>query len=232
MSSLWLLATSNRVANGTSDYVTGFCLGESSLHSGTEISQVDLPLQAVLIFYSPRRVKAAFWSQTLITYSLLITCITSLFQGSLSRFHAIILVSIVCSPVNVYFSGYSIRAFWSSHRLDPVLGKKQYARRGLVFLSIGAWIAILVYAYLPSSHTKFAQEACRGSSVAEGFFLGAPFIYAYALVTVGPAGILLLFLFLMIPILIAIAWVVAIIRRRKEIWPPGKPWRPRFGKVW
>ena len=176
--------------------------------------------------------KAAFWSQTLITYSLLITCATSLLQGNLTRFHSIILISIVCSPVNVYFSGYSIRAFWSSHRLDPVLGKKQYARRGLVFLSIGIWTAILVYAYLPQNHTKFAQDTCRGSSIAEGVFLGAPIIAAVALAIAGPTGIFVLFLSLLIPVLAAVAWVVAIIRRRKEIWPPGEPWRPRFGKVW
>ena len=193
-------------------------------------SRTDPHLQAVLIFYSPNRVKAAFWSQSLITYSLLITCATSLFQGSLSRFHAIILVSIVCSPVNVYFTGYSLRAFWSSHRLDAALGKKQYARRAMVLLSVVIWIAILIYAYLPDKYSKFAQDSCRGSTIAEGVFLGAPFLFAWALAATGSAGVLVAFL--MIPILIIIAWVVVIIRRRKEIWPPGEPYRPRFGKVW
>ena len=195
-----------------------------------ELNQTNLRLQAVLIFYSPNRVKAAFWSQSLITYSLLITCATSLFQGSLSRFHAIILVSIVCSPVNVYFTGYSIRAFWSSHRLDAALGKKEYARRAMVLLSVVIWIAILVYAYLPDKYSKFAQDSCRGSTIAEGVFLGAPFIFAWALAVTGSAGVLVAFL--MIPILVVVAWIAVIIRRRKEIWPPGKPYRPRFGKVW
>ena len=176
------------------------------------------------------RVKAAFWSQSLITYSLLITCVTSLFQGSLTRFHAIILVSLVCSPVNVYFAGYSIRAFWSSHRLDAALGKKQYARRAMVLLSVGIWIAILVYAYLPDDRAKFSQDSCRGSTIAEGVFLGAPFIFAYALAATGAAGVLVLFL--TIPILVILAWVIVIVRRKKEIWPPGEPYRPRFGKVW
>jgi hypothetical protein len=195
-----------------------------------KFSHVDLRLQAILMFYAPKRVKAAFWSQSLITYSLLITCATSLFQGSLTRFHAIILVSLVCSPVNVYFTGYSIRAFWSSHRLEAALGKKQYARRGLVLLSVGIWIAILVYAYLPEKHTKFAQDSCRGSSIAESVFLGAPFVFAWALAVTGSAGVLVAFL--MIPILIVVAWIAAIIRRRKEIWLPGQPYKPRFGKVW
>jgi hypothetical protein len=113
-----------------------------------------------------------------------------------------------------------------------VLGKKQYGRRGLMFFSVAVWVAILIYAYLPQSHTKFAQDTCRGSSIAEGVFLGAPFIFAVALALQGPAGIFVLFLFLSIPILIVFAWVVAILRRRKEIWPPGEPYRPKFGKVW
>ena len=189
---------------------------------------MTLRLQALLIFYSPNRVKAAFWSQSLITYSLLITCATSLLQGSLTRFHAVILVSLVCSPVNVYFTGYSIRAFWTSHRLDAALGKKQYARRAMVLFSVVVWIAILAYAYFP--HAKFAQDSCRGSSVAESFFLGAPFIFALALAVGGAVGVLVLFL--ATPTLVIVAWVFAIIRRRKEIWPPGEPYRPRFGRVW
>ena len=195
-----------------------------------KFSWTDLPVQAILIFYSPNRVKAAFWSQSLITYSLLITCATSLFQGNLTRFHAIILVSLVCSPVNIYFTGYSIRAFWSSHRLDTALGRKQYGRRAMVLLSVGIWIAILVYAYLPERYTKFAQDSCRGSTIAESFFLGAPFVFAYILPVEGRAGVLVAFL--MIPILVIVTWVIIIVRRRKEIWPPGEPYRPRFGKVW
>ena len=102
----------------------------------------------------------------------------------------------------------------------------------MVFFSVFVWTAILIYAYLPQKYTKFAQDTCRGSSIAESVFLGAPFIFAWALALVGPTGVLVLFLFLLIPILVAIAWVIAIVRRRKEIWPSDRPWRPRFGKVW
>lgn len=200
--------------------------------SHVKFSGIDTLLPAILIFYSPHRVKAAFWSQALITYSLLITCGISLVRGELTRYHSIILISIVCSPVNVYFAGYSIRAFWSTHRLEAVLGKKQYGRRIMVFLSVAVWIAILVYAYLPQGHTKFSQDTCRGSSLAELVFLLAPIVAAVGLALNGAAGIFVLFMVLAIPIFIVIAWIVAIIRRRKEIWPPGKPYRPRFAKVW
>ena len=99
-----------------------------------------------------------------------------------------------------------------------------------MLLSVVIWIAILVYAYLPDKYSKFAQDSCRGSTIAEGVFLGAPFIFAWALAVTGSAGVLVAFL--MIPILVVVAWIAVIIRRRKEIWPPGKPYRPRFGKVW
>jgi len=194
-----------------SNYIAGFCL-------------------AVLIFYAPKRVKDAFWSQSLITYSLLLTCGVSLIQGSLTRYHAIILISIVCSPVNVYFTGYSIRAFWSSHRLDAVLGKKQHIRRAMVFFSVAVWIAILVYAYLPQRYTKFSQDTCRGGSIAEAVFLGAPFVFIWAMATNGFVGIATALL--APPIIVIVAWIFAIFWKRKEIWPPGERYRPRFGKVW
>ena len=100
----------------------------------------------------------------------------------------------------------------------------------MVFFAVSIWTSILVYAYLPQRYTKFSQDSCRWYSAAEEFFLGAPFVWAYSLVYFG--GRVTLFLFLLIPTFIIAAWAVAIIRRRKEIWPPDQPWRPRFGKVW
>ena len=167
------------------------------------------------------------------TYSLLISCVISLIRGDLTRFHAIIVVFIVCSPVNVYFTGYSIRAFWSTtHRLDAVLGKTHYVRRALVFFSVASWIPILVDIYLPHSFTMFSQESCRGQSYAERWFLGTPLILGFTLAADGPGGVWVLLMFLAIPILVAIAWIVAIGLKRREIWPPGQPHKPRFGKVW
>ena len=141
-----------------------------------------------------------------------------------------ILISIVCSPVNIYFLGYSIRAFWGSHQLDAVLGRKQYARRAMVFFAMSVWTAILVYAYLPQKYTKFSQASCHRTSAAEDFFLGAPIFYALFLMDLrGPVAS---FLILLILTCIIIAWIIAIIRERKEIWPSDQPWRPRFCKVW
>ena len=102
----------------------------------------------------------------------------------------------------------------------------------MVFFAVSVWIAIIVYTYLPQNYTKFSQYSCHESPVMQLFFLGVPFYYAYASLSIGGFWVLIFLVFLLIPILIAIAWVVAIIWRRKEIWPPGQPWRPRFGKVW
>lgn len=198
-----------RVAN----YLTGFCL-------------------AILIFYSSKRVRTAYWSQILISYSLLLTCGISIYRKDLTRLHSIVLVSIVCSPVNVYFTGYAVRAFWSTHRLDAVLGRGQSLRRGLVGISVLFWVGILIYTYLPHKHPRFAQDSCRGTTLAENFFLGTPFVIAWALMQEGGAGVLVLLVFLAIPIIVALSWIFAILRKRHDIWPPGAPLRPRFGRVW
>jgi hypothetical protein len=100
----------------------------------------------------------------------------------------------------------------------------------VVFFSVAVWIAILVYAYLPRHYTKFAQDSCRWDSVAEAFFLGSPLIFPIALASAKLYGDLVAFLAL--PVIVIIAWVFAIVRKRKEIWPPGEPYRPRFGRVW
>jgi len=103
-------------------------------------------------------------------------------------------------------------------------------RRTLVFLSLVVWIAILVYAYLPRRYTKFAQDSCRWASIAEEFFLGSPFAFVRFLADNERFGSLVAFIAL--PVVVVAAWVFAIVRKRKEIWPPGEPYRPRFGKVW
>ena len=198
------------------------------------MQQIYLRLSAILVFYSPDRVKDVFWTQTLITYSLFVTGGIYLIREELTRFHSIVIISIVCSPVNIYFTGYSIRAFWGPHRLDAVLGKKQHFQRLIVFVSVAIWFANLVHAYLPQRYTKFSQDSCRGTSVAEAFFLGAPFVYAqqWAFGDGTTSGVFVWYIFIGIPAVIAFIWLHIIFKRRREIWTPGQPYRPRFGKVW
>ena len=186
----------------------------------------------MLIFYSPRRVHEAFWSQVLTIYSLLLTCLISIIRGDLTRFHALVVLALVLSPITIYFVAYSIRSFWSTkHRLDNLLGRDHYLRRFIVLFSGAAWLAIFIYTYLPRGVEHFAQASCTGRSVTEGFYLTLPFQYIQWAAEyehiIYPAII-----FTIPFVIIAAAWITAIVRKREEIWPPGEPYRPRIVKVW
>ena len=184
---------------------------------------------AVLIFYSPKRVQEAFWSQILTIYSLLLTCFISTARGDLTRFHALVVLALVLSPITVYFVAYAIRSFWSTeHRLESLLGRTRYLRRFIVLFAGASWLAIFIYAYLPKGVDHFAQASCKGRSVMETFYLIVPFIYIIAFAQYGYPIVLF-----MLPIItMCVAWAVAISRKKTEIWPSGEPYRPRFVKVW
>ena len=185
----------------------------------------------MLIFYSPKRVQEAFWSQILTIYSLLLTCLVSLIRGDLTRFHALVVLALVLSPITVYFVAYAIRSFWSAqHRLESLLGRTRYLRRFIVLLAGAAWLAIFIYTYLPRAQERFAQASCKGRSVMEFFFLIVPFVYLVALSSVHYIYPIVLFLLPVVSMIVA--WIIAIYLRRKEIWPPGEPYRPRFVKLW
>jgi hypothetical protein len=150
---------------------------------------------AVLIFYSPKRVQEAFWSQILTIYSLLLTCLVSVIRGDLTRFHALVVLALVLSPITVYFVAYAIRSFWSTqHRLESLLGRTRYLRRFIVLLAGSAWLAIFIYTYLPKAVDRFAQASCKGRSVMEFFYLIVPFIYIGVYASEGVVYPLVLFL--------------------------------------
>ena len=185
----------------------------------------------MLIFYSPKRVNEAFWSQVLAIYSLLLTCLITIARGDLTRYHALVVLALVLSPITVYFIGFSIRSFWSTqHRLDSLLGPTHHFRRFVVLLAGAAWLAVFVYAYLPKGVIHFAQASCKGRSVTEGFYLTVPFLYIQAR---AQEGIIYPAVLFPVPgIILTIAWIAAIYLRKEEIWPPGTPYRPRIVKVW
>lgn len=167
---------------------------------------------AILIFHAPKRVKDAFYYQMSTVYALLITCITSLAQKEITQPHATTAILIISSPVSVYFLVYSIRAFWSKHRLDEVLGKKERLNRGLVLTAVGAWVAICVYTR-PAMSDRFFQASCDPTSISDVLsagFIGSSLVAAVA----------------------ALSWLISIFLARKEIWPPGERYRPRFATVW
>ena len=150
-------------------------------------------------------------------YALLITCSVSLIQENITRLHATVAIFIAFSPVSFYFLVYSIWAFWGTHRLDEVLGKKYYFKRGLVFLAAGIWTTILVYTSLDSTRDRFSQSSCDSQAFTEQIV----FIY------------MALFGVLFAPAVVpAPLWVISIVLARKKIWPPGERYRPKFATVW
>ena len=185
------------------------------------------PPPAILIFHAPKRVKEAFYYQMSTVYALLITCSVSLFQQNITRFHATIAIFIASSPVSIYFLVYSIRAFWGEHRLDAVLGKKEYLNRGLVFFAVGIWISIVVYTSLKLTQNRFSQGSCSTATV-QGVFV---------LVALNPRGLPGLEWIPMNPwfsfaIIAAFSWLVSIVLARKEIWPPGERYRLKVVTIW
>ena len=160
--------------------------------------------------------KDVFYYQISSVYALLITCFVSLIQEDITRFHATIAIFIALSPVSFYFLVYSIRAFWEEHRLDEVLGKEKYLNRGLVFFAAGVWISIVVYTSLESTQRNFAQASCKVLTAQEVFglqgLIGAPSVVIAAIAVT--------------------SWIVSIVLARKEIWPPGERYRPKFATVW
>ena len=183
-------------------------------------------LLAILIFHAPERVEDAFYYQISTVYTLLITCSVSLFQENITRFHASVATFIASSPVSVYFLVYSVRAFWGEHRLDAVLGKKKYINRGMVFFAAAIWISIVVYTLLGSEHNRFTQRSCDTRTMQEIFFL-----VVLNPRTLGPEWLFISPWFIL-TIIAAFSWFVSIVLARKEIWPPGERYRPKFVTVW
>ena len=156
-------------------------------------------------------------------YALLITCSISLYGGKLTQPHATIAIFIASSPVSVYFLVYSIRAFWGNHRLDEVLGRRKYLNRGMVFFAVGIWIAIFVYTSLESMEKNLPQAPCGPITIQQVFNFwitcSGPYWYfcnPWAFVAT----------------VAAFSWLVSILSARKEIWPPGERYRPKFVTVW
>ena len=92
---------------------------------------------------------------------------------------------------------------------------------------MGFWIGLFVYVTLPSHLANFQQGSCeRGNNVVKYFF-ALPLLLFVDMVAWKQCLAALPF------VLSIIAWVVAIIIRRREIWPQGGGYSPRFLRnVW
>lgn len=206
---------------------------------------MSLYSQAILVFYDPEEVKESFWAQTLTVYSLILTSVITIFQAQLTRIHAILAATIAGSPLSLYIVIYAIRSiFGGNHRLASVVGHRKQIPRTVVLIALAVWTALVIYIIIPTHLSHFAQPACERSPVfypdgpSSGptfiqsvvqYFLFMPIVFVLGLAQVSKLGAAIVTM----PIqLVIAAWVVAILRRRREIWPQGKGYSPRFRTVW
>lgn len=162
-------------------------------------------------------------------YSLLLTASISIFRHELSKFHALTVSVIVASPLTIYLVIYSIRAMWrGQHRLENVLGQGHLMKRLFVLFGAAIWIALTTYTFIPGNASHFAQASCKPRPLLLNFFLITPITVGLQKRKTEPwlIGVVALPLFL-----IVLAWVTAILLKRRVIWPPGEPYRVNFWKV-
>lgn len=97
--------------------------------------------------------------------------------------------------------------------MEPVLGPGRCLARATVLLAMGFWCCGLVYILLPSHLWNFQQQACEHDNhvVNDFYFIPILIFRAFPLW----AEILSLAPF----VLVGIAWVVALLRKRKQIFP-------------
>ncbi|KAK7683451.1 hypothetical protein QCA50_013283 [Cerrena zonata] len=181
---------------------------------------------SLLIFYSPERAKEAFWSQVLSIYAVLITCAISIFQTSLTRFHAGIAVVLTGSPLTFYLFIYSLMSFWyKKHRLNTIVGEGQLLRRILILIAAAIWISLLIYILVPTTISHFAQESCDTQLVPLANYLYVfPFRVISALKQVPWIFVVIIGTF----VTIVLSWIIGIFLQRETIWPRGERWQPRF----
>jgi len=182
---------------------------------------------AILVFYKPEDLKDTFWSQLLSIYALLLTCAWTLIRQQLTRIHAILALATAGSPLTVCIFVYAIRSIWETdHRLSPAVGKGRLFPRSIVLIAMGFWIGLFIYVTLPSHLSSFQQESCEQGNNVVKYFFALPLLLFVDMPVWSQVLAASPFLFTII------AWVVAIVLRRQEIWPQGKSYRPHFLDVW
>ena len=195
------------------------------------MDEADVHL-ALLVFYSPNDAVTSFWSQVLSGFSLLIACAVSSAKGNLTRFHASIVVILTGSPLFFYLCIYSAISFkWRKHRMNGLVGDGQWFRRLVMIISGAFWICMFVIILLPDTdqRIKFSQASCVANNAIVRFLYILPFPLVETAWT-NERGVLLFAI--LVVAFVVIGWIVGIWLQREKIWPSGKGWTPRPGKVW
>ncbi|CAK5271134.1 unnamed protein product [Mycena citricolor] len=169
-------------------------------------------VSAILLFFSPNDVTSSFYAQLLNIYSLIIAAIFSIIGHNLTHLHCVIALALAASPLTIYLVLYVLRSlFGKQTRLDVVFGPGHFLNRALVLVGIPLWIAVLVFAALPSATYTFQQAACD-SLIANNHVTILFFTVFFILFLRSGFLLILMALTLVIP------WTIAIYRARKSIW--------------
>jgi len=150
--------------------------------------------------------------------------------------------------LSLYIAVYALRSVWDgNHRLSPTVGKGKIIPRTIVLTALAAWIGLVVYTLLPNHPSHFWQSSCETSPVYNlgnaTEVPGVPIIPVFTryffflpiliIIATGYTFGVWVPVLLTLPVqLTAVAWAVAVLRRRRDIWPQGERYTPRFKAVW
>jgi hypothetical protein len=120
----------------------------------------------VLYAEEPQAITEAYWSQILTLYSILVAAVISIGQTQLTKFHAIIAIELVASPLTFYVAIYAIRSmFGHKHRLDHLLGRGKVHYRMLALGTVALLIGFFIYVMIPAHLQQFSQASCDAKSM-------------------------------------------------------------------
>jgi hypothetical protein len=205
---------------------------------------------AILIFYSKDHdgIREAYWSQVLTLYSILVAAAVAISQENLTKFHGLIAIELVASPLTLYMAVYGewirwrlralllmsslvVRSFFGHrHRLDHLMGKGHFTQRFVALGTVAIWVAFLVYLLLPSHLQQFSQPSCEAESKLIRYtFLLPVMLFVEAVFY----NILSLIIAVAPLVIVTSCWIIAIYHRRHQLWyRTGARKRPGFWDVW
>ncbi|KAJ6462426.1 hypothetical protein C8R45DRAFT_525680 [Mycena sanguinolenta] len=123
-------------------------------------------LLGIVLMYSPDDAATAVWAQLLTVYSLLVSGLIAIGNGSLSRFHSEMTIFLVMSPLSTSLFVYAILGLCGrKHRLDNILsGRPEHLLpRLLVITYVVLSIAILLF-NSSATESRFAPNPCEFDS--------------------------------------------------------------------
>lgn len=170
----------------------------------------------------------ALWSQLFIVASIIISCLVSTAQRSITRFDAYVGLMTAGSPLTFYLWASAVLSllrpmFGVCYQVKSAKAERDTPRPTLcaaALLTLLFWIALFIYTAVPECYAAFSQASCDKKSdfiLRFPLFILLPLAFAfdtfYIHVHRGISAALVLPLFLTLA-----AWIVLILLWRTSIW--------------